>query len=611
MKDFSFKKILAYVKKKKPIFITIAIVIAVAIGLSVASSIMGSSRVTVKSEAFRLDEKTALEAGTVSGGGRYRRGETITLKATPNAGYKFVGWTNGDKNKTQASAEAEYTLVVPEKSITLTAIWEQEEYEATLVIDQDINELQHFSYVVTDQTIFLSEPTKAGYTFLGWLGDVEQEDGTVSREKVQDFIEPSEAKSVTLYADWALSYNITYVLDEDVRAANAANPNNPTTYTSRTPVILEAPVCYEQKDGKLTGGWYTFDHWEMDGRVVTEVNTSLKPNVPDTDVEGKSVTLVAKWKDLETAVYHTVSEDGKYVELGHYPSKRLSDRKILSELKAAIEGGLEPDALTGYYTYKNSIYAKATADLYSKPYDDKGKKNSAYYPLYFEDGAMIDEGEEYFFIVEPIKWRVLKGDPKDPNSEVLLLSESVLTAGAFKADSTTLSYQGQNIYGGNWENSDVRAFLNGEFYNAAFKSGEAGFIQKTTVDYSKATINKKYKKKSFSNGASCEDNVYLLSYADLTNEAYGWSKKNNKEEIKRVGKTTDYSKVMGAYSCLNQINAKDPTTKDEYDFTAWWLRSSADFADRASVVTGPGAVGSVSVESKFIGIRPAITVKLG
>jgi len=607
MKDFSFKKVLDFIKKKKSIFITLGIVIVVAIGLTVASSIMNSSKVSLSSEKYKVDAETSVDAGTVSGGGRYRRGKTITVKATPNLGYEFVGWTNDDEKHTPASSEAEYTLVVPEKSISLTAHWKQVDFDLNLVVGEGEEGIIHSTFVVTDPTIFVEEPAeREGYTFLGWLADVEQEDGTIKREKVQDIVEPSEGKSVTLYADWALSYNITYILnpDDNAKAAKAANPNNPSTYTERASVTLEAPVCYDfDGEGKLTGGWYRFDHWELNGNPVTTIDASLQT----------SVTLVAKWANLETPIFYNEVKDDQgnvaYVEFGQYPSRRLSDRKVLAGLKAAIESEeIAADPVTGYYTYNNSIYAMATADLYSKPKDKDGKKNSAYYPIYFSDGATIDEGETYFFIVEPIKWRVISGD-LSKGEETLLLSESVLTAYNFKADGTTISQGGQNIYGGNWGDSDVRAFLNGEFFTKAFKSGEAGFIQETTVDFSKDTVNSQYKNKSWSNGTSCTDKVYLLSYADLTNDEYGFADSGKTEDLTRVAKTTDYSKTMGSYSCLNVKSDKDPLSKDEYDYTVWWLRSSTDFADRASVVTGPGAIGSVVVDATYVGVRPAITVK--
>ena len=42
------------------------------------------------------------EWGTVSGGGTFYKGDTITITATPNDGYVFVSWSNGDTNaKTQ------------------------------------------------------------------------------------------------------------------------------------------------------------------------------------------------------------------------------------------------------------------------------------------------------------------------------------------------------------------------------------------------------------------------------------------------------------------------------------------------------------------------------
>ena len=41
-----------------------------------------------------------IEGGTVTGGGTYNEGATVTLTATPNSGYTFVNWTNGGKEVT-------------------------------------------------------------------------------------------------------------------------------------------------------------------------------------------------------------------------------------------------------------------------------------------------------------------------------------------------------------------------------------------------------------------------------------------------------------------------------------------------------------------------------
>ncbi len=51
---------------------------------------------------------TATEGGTVEGAGEYELGANVTLTATADAGYNFVGWFDGE---TQVSAEATYTFV--------------------------------------------------------------------------------------------------------------------------------------------------------------------------------------------------------------------------------------------------------------------------------------------------------------------------------------------------------------------------------------------------------------------------------------------------------------------------------------------------------------------
>ena len=47
-------------------------------------------------------------AGTVSGGGKYTAGTSVTLTATPNSGYRFVGWVEGG---TTVSTNTNYTFV--------------------------------------------------------------------------------------------------------------------------------------------------------------------------------------------------------------------------------------------------------------------------------------------------------------------------------------------------------------------------------------------------------------------------------------------------------------------------------------------------------------------
>ena len=52
--------------------------------------------------------------GTVSGGGEYEPDTEVELKATPNSGYKFSKWSDGDTNATR-------TYVTTAEAVTLTA----------------------------------------------------------------------------------------------------------------------------------------------------------------------------------------------------------------------------------------------------------------------------------------------------------------------------------------------------------------------------------------------------------------------------------------------------------------------------------------------------------
>ena len=59
-------------------------------------------------------EANNAEYGTVSGGGMYAAGTEVELKATPNAAYHFVKWSDGDTNATR-------TYTTTGKAVTLTA----------------------------------------------------------------------------------------------------------------------------------------------------------------------------------------------------------------------------------------------------------------------------------------------------------------------------------------------------------------------------------------------------------------------------------------------------------------------------------------------------------
>ncbi len=133
----------------------------------------------------------------------------------------------------------------------------------------------------------------------------------------------------------------------------------------------------------------------------------------------------------------------------------------------------------------------------------------------FNDGTAIVYDTEYWFKCEPIEWKVLSFS----DGAYSLVSFSLLDFCSYCSYSLWLSNRiidGKTVYGNNYEYSDVRSWLNGEFYSSVFAFDDS-LIQTITVDNSAVTMN------SSTNRYACsdtEDKVYLLSYQDYSNADY-------------------------------------------------------------------------------------------
>ena len=183
-------------------------------------------------------------------------GSAATLPIAYKYGYKFIGW------KQEADADAGLSEVllntitadgvsvqasVLQANRTLTLIAQFEESAYNLTYDLDGGEMEEGvtlkdALKPSDPVYTLPKPSKAGYTFTGWV----DEKGNVYRT-----ITPS-----TLNTDLALKatykagiYNVSYelnggALDEDV--------TNPVFYQTGDEITLNEP----KKDGYAFTGWY-------------------------------------------------------------------------------------------------------------------------------------------------------------------------------------------------------------------------------------------------------------------------------------------------------------------------------------------------------------------
>ena len=190
------------------------------------------------------------------------------------------------------------------------------------------------------------------------------------------------------------------------------------------------------------------------------------------------------------------------------------------------------------------------------------------------DGKRYALAKDRYFLFEPIKWRILKKE----GHEALLLSDALLDARLFSAKSN------------NYANSEVRAWLNGEFLKMAFPNGGEHIIA-SSVDNSASTTE------SSSNPYACEDTsdrVFLLSYRDYENADYGFT-----DNASRCSAPTDYAVAKGAYK--NSSNGND----------YYWTRSPRSGSlYGAWCVRADGGRDGDGVNNYGIGVRPCLRVRV-
>ena len=141
------------------------------------------------------------KAGTVTSGGTYLYDKEITLTATTNTGYTFLGWFDGETNVCDTLS---YSFKV-DHSTTYTAKWETNVYNITYKLNGGVNnESNVATYTIETPTITLSSPERTGYEFGGWFFD---EEFTTPATKIT----LGSYGEKTFYAKWTpIVYKITY-----------------------------------------------------------------------------------------------------------------------------------------------------------------------------------------------------------------------------------------------------------------------------------------------------------------------------------------------------------------------------------------------------------------
>ena len=253
--------------------------------------------------------------------------------------------------------------------------------------------------------------------------------------------------------------------------------------------------------------------------------------------------------------------------------------------------------------------------------------------------------EDYrYYKYEPIKWRVLEVN----DDEALLLAEECLDAKTYNESSTDVT----------WAESTIRSWLNGYdedvniygkdytdagFIDIAFTQEEINAINETSLENKDFEViyvpfdedgNEDWDNSELrirtTGGENTTDNVFLLSWDEITNKDYGFlddihqmfDSGRSGDDIGRYyydclpsnndpkcAKVTAYAEANGAYSF--------DCDEAEYDAKyigdgIWWLRSPGSYSDNASIVDYYGIVyrSGSNVDNTRNAVRPALHINL-
>ncbi len=463
---------------------------------------------------------------------KYIVGEEVVLASPTKKGYTFNGWYSNGSLVTS----------IPKGStgdIVLEARWTIITYSINYHLNGGTDVFSNPTNYTIEDEVTLSSPTKEGYTFQGWYSDGKKVTG----------IQKGSTGNRVFDAKWQAELNQLSVTSEDTSKGSVMIVSG-QGYTGET-ITIKASA----NENYSFGGWY-------DGTKKVSNQETYSFVMPASDV-----SLVAHFVCMfgMEPVFST-----NKITYGIYPQTHVSDTLLISTLNT-----LTTTKSNGWYLYDGTYYAKKKASPYSIFYT-------------FSDGTTIVNGNTYWFKCEPIEWKILSSD----NGTYSLVSTVLLDAHQYSSTSSR-TIDGKTVYPNNYKYSNIRSWLNSDFYNAAF-SLDSSYIQTVEVDNSASTTN------SSTNSYACEntnDKVYLLSYQDYMNTSYF------PDDASTRCKPTDYAKANGAYC---HISSGSYNGNCDY-----WTRSPcSNDSNHVWYVHSGGALSYSYVFYTDNGVRPAITIKI-
>ena len=214
------------------------------------------------------------EMGTVSGGGIHKIGSNVTLAATPNSGYRFVGWYHGTE---LLSTDASYTFAMPTcvNNYDVEGRFLIESYNLVLASEDtakgSVTGAGSYDYA---SSVSISAAAGNGYTFSGWYS------GTTLISSANPYSFAMPYTDLNYVAKFSTNkYVITLTADSTMGSAKGAG-----TYAYKSSVSLSATA----NSGYSFSGWY-------DGETLVSSANPYSFTMPYSDLSYTAKFTVNKY----------------------------------------------------------------------------------------------------------------------------------------------------------------------------------------------------------------------------------------------------------------------------------------------------------------------------
>ena len=458
--------------------------------------------------------------------------------------YTWNGWT---PELAVVTSDQTYTATFSSSAIVHT-------YTITYILNGGTNSPSNPSTYTEGASFTFADAQKNGYSFAGWYD--------ANGNKITGVNENTKG-NLTLSASWTAILNTLSVTSEDDSKGTVAITSG-SGYSGESITVKATPA--EE---------YKFDGW-YNGQTKKSNDATYTFTMPANDY-----SLVARFSyDEERAIRlgkkPNLSQDGKTLTYGLYPQKNVNTTDLITELNK-----LDTPESNGWYLYNDAYYAKLVAT-----------PNNTYYE--FDNGTKIVSGTTYWFKCDLITWNVLSN-----GDNYYVLSSVLLDAHCFYNSQERRVIDGYQIKPNNYEYSDIRTWLNDDFYNTAFSLSKS-YIVNTKVDNSAKTTNE-------ASSYICndtDDNVFLPSYQDYMNTNYGFVN-DGSSSLTRKCKTTDWARARGVYYY----------NKSNQFYSPYWTRSPYRYTYNTELYTSTnvdstGCMDDGDVTLTSYAVRPAIYLDL-